>query len=67
MKHLAENNETYFSHLKFASKVGATLIIRGVIFIIHGFLPVCSIPKSLNLEDTHNKLKEWNAHAETRK
>ena len=67
MKHLTENNETYLSHLKFASMVGMTLIIRGIIFIIHGLAPVCQIPKRFNLEDTYNKIKKWNDHAETRK
>jgi len=47
--------------------VGMTLIIRGIIFIIHGLAPVCQIPKRFNLEGTHSKLKEWNEHAEARK
>ena len=66
MKHLDDNSETYFSHLKFATTVGLTLMFRGVIFILHGFFPVCDISKELNLENTHSKLKEWNDYAERR-
>jgi len=66
MKHLKENGETYLSHLKFAGTVGLTLIFRGVIFVLHGFFPVCDVPKELNLEGTRDKLNGWNDHAERR-
>ena len=66
MKHLKENSETYFSHLKFATVVGSTLLVRGGIFILHGLFPVCDIPKSLNLEGTYDKLDEWCSHVEQR-
>ena len=62
MKHLKNNNETYFSHLLFASKVGLNLIIRGIIFVIHAFVPVCEIPKKYNLEATLEKIKKWNEY-----
>ena len=67
MKHLTENNETYFGHLNFACIVGMTLIIRGSMFMVHGLFPVLEIPKRFNLENTFKKLKKWNEYAETRK
>ena len=67
MKHLKENNETYLSHLKFATKIGLTLTLRGGIFLLHGLFPACEIPKKLNLSSTCNFLKDCNKHAEDRK
>ena len=67
MGHLEKNNETYFSHLKFATTIGLTLVLRGGIFILHGLLPLCEVPKKMNLEDTRDKLDIWNAYAEARK
>ena len=66
MGHLEKNNETYFSHFKFATTIGLTLIFRGVIFVLHGLFPVCDVPKELNLEDTRDKLNGWNDHADQR-
>ena len=63
---MKRNNETYVSHLKFAATVGLTLMFRGGIFILHGFFPICSMPKKINLEDTYKKLDKWNDHAEQR-
>ena len=67
MQHLKENNETYLSHLKFAATIGLTLMLRGGIFLVHGLLPVCEIPKKLNIEDTREKLEDWNRYLEGRK
>ena len=67
MKHLKENNETYLSHLKFAATIGLSLMLRGVVFVLHGILPIISVPRELNLEETTAKLANWNAHAEARK
>ena len=66
MNHLKENNETYFSHLKFASCVGLSLVGRGIIFIVHGLLPIIRIPKIFNLEATGKKLIEWNEYTKKR-
>jgi hypothetical protein len=63
MKHLEKNNETYFSHMLFAGKIGLTLILRGVVFMLHALLPVCELPRFLNLEDTSKKLYEWNEYS----
>jgi len=67
MGHLKRNNETYISHLLFAGKVGLTLIFRGIIFLLHGILPICKIPKFLNLKSTSDKLYKWNEHTYRRK
>ena len=66
MEHLEKNNETYFSHLKFAATIGLTLLLRGGIFVLHGLFPICDIPKEFNLEDTRDKLNKWNDHADRR-
>ena len=66
MEHLEKNNETYFSHFKFAAVIGLTLMFRGVIFVLHCIFHICGFPKELNLEDTRDKLDEWNDHAEQR-
>ena len=67
MKHLKENNETYFSHLKFAGTIGTQLVLRGVILILHGLLPVCEVPKSVDLNSTCELLSKWNNYARRRK
>jgi hypothetical protein len=66
VKHLEENNETYFSHLKFATTIGLTLMFRGGIFFLHGFFPVREVPKKLNLKNTCDKLNQWNDYADRR-
>ena len=62
MKHLRENRESYIAHLKFAGKIGLTLIRHGLVFLLHALLPMIEIPKRLNLEATRNKLDDWNSH-----
>jgi hypothetical protein len=66
MSHLRENNETYFSHLKFAGWVGLSLILRGVIFLVHGILPIIRVPKIFNLEATVEKMSEWEEYTRKR-
>ena len=67
MRHLVKNNETYLSHLLFASKIGLTLIFRGAIFLLHAVFPICSVPRMWNLENTSTKLYKWNEYAIRRK
>ena len=67
MKHLKENNETYFSHLKFACTMGTQLSIRGIVFILHGLFPVCEVPKYVDLKSTCELLNKWNNYAQRRK
>ena len=62
MKHLARNNETYLSHLLFASKIGLTLIFRGTIFLLHALFPFCKIPTRWNLTNISTKIQEWNSY-----
>jgi hypothetical protein len=67
IKHLRENSESYFSHLKFAVSVGVSLIVRGVIFLVHGVCPLIRVPSSMNLETTKEKLETWHQHTESRR
>jgi len=67
VKHLKENNETYVSHLRFAVTIGLSLMLRAVVFVLHGIFPMIPVPRSLNLEETMTRVVEWNAHAQSRK
>jgi hypothetical protein len=67
MKHLRENNETYFSHLKFAGTMGIQLLVRGIVFIIHGLFPVCGVPKCIDLRSTCELINKWNDYAKRRR
>ena len=62
MRHLKKNNETYFSHFFFAGKVGLNLIFHGVVFLLHGIFPFCSIPERWNLSSMTYKIQEWNRY-----
>jgi hypothetical protein len=67
MKHLKENNETYFSHLKFAGKMGLQLILRGTVFVLHAVFPVCEVPKSLDLKSTSELIINWCSYTRERR
>ena len=67
LSHLRENSETYFSHLKFAISIGVSFIVRGIFFLVHGVCPFISVPASLNLSATKEKVETWNQYAESRK
>jgi len=66
MKHLKENNETYLSHLKFTGWVGLSLVLRGIIFLLHGLFPVSKVHRKINLEATIEKLTAWNEYTKER-
>ena len=38
-KHFEDQNESYFEHLKIASKISFDLISAGLMAIIHAFIP----------------------------
>ncbi len=59
MKHLRDNNETYFSHMLFAGKAGVYLLVCGVVFILHGLLPLTNVPERFNFLEIKRKCKEW--------
>ena len=65
--HLRENNETYFGHLKFACAVGLSLMIRGIMLLLHGLFPVVDVPKKFNIDATVKKLSEWNEYTKERR
>ena len=67
MKHLKENNETYLSHLVFAGTIGIQLVLRGVILVLHGLLPVCEVPKSVDLNNTCELINKWDKYAKKRR
>tara|TARA_R110000824_G_scaffold100989_3_gene239875 strand:- start:53 stop:262 length:210 start_codon:yes stop_codon:yes gene_type:complete len=67
MKHLDENNETYCSHLKFASKIAVQLYLSSVFFAAHAVFPCWDIPSNFDLNATCKKIQKWNDHAKQRK
>ena len=67
IKHLKENNETYFSHLKFAGTMGIQLLVRGIVFILHGLFPICEMPKSIDLNATCELINKWSDYARRRR
>ena len=67
MKHLKENNETYFSHLRFAGTISLQLILRGVVLGFHGIFPICEVPKSVDLKNTCELINKWNTYAKDRR
>ena len=66
-KHPYKNNETYWSHFKFAITVGVTLGISSVAFVLHAIIPLGMIPKKLNLTELSKKIYIWCEHIEHRK
>ena len=38
-EHLNEVNETYLQHMQIAFKIGFTMLITGVLCLIHGLIP----------------------------
>ena len=67
MKHLKENNETYWSHFKFASGLGLKLLQRGILFVIHGIFPFLSVPKKYNIDSTQNLIDKAKKYSDNRK
>ena len=67
MKHLSENNETYISHMLFASKIAVYLSVSSTFFLVHSIFPFVKIPDIFNLNAVCNNVKKWNEHAEQRK
>ena len=67
MKHLEENNETYLSHLLFASIIGLHFLISGSFLIIHGLFPFINAPKRYSLNNTCKLITRWDKYARNRK
>ena len=38
-EHLNEDSETYFQHMRITFKIGITLLVTGVFYLIHGLIP----------------------------
>lgn len=57
-KHLKEIDETYVRHLGYATRLGFSLLVSGVCFIVHGILPTIPPPEAFNLDSTYVRVKE---------
>ena len=52
MKHLKENNETYFEHMRHAAHISYLLLLSGTQCLIHSILPfLFEIAVSSRLDD----------------
>ena len=51
-QHLSSVNESYFEHIKVASKVGLKMIHGGLLALIHGLIP------GIYQTNASNKIKE---------
>ena len=67
MKHLKENNHTYYSHFKFAISIFFGLAYRSLFFLVHGLMPNVPIPENFNLTKTSKWLESLNETAEKQK
>ena len=67
MKHLCEQNETYFSHLKFAVVLSIGFGLRSFLFLVHAMLPCIPVPKLFNVDCTIKWLDEAKAHIDGRR
>ena len=67
MKHLKQNNETYWSHFRFAAGLGIKLLSRGLVFIVHGIFPFLPIPKKYNIDSTQSLINKSKKYTDSRK
>jgi hypothetical protein len=67
IKHLKENNETYFGHLKFAWNAAFHMLVSSCCLLVHGLLPFIPTPRLFTINAMDRKTKVWNVHAEIRK
>ena len=58
-KHLKENNETYLSHMLFASNVALYLSVASICYCVHAALPFVPVPERFTLESIVNKCVKW--------
>jgi hypothetical protein len=66
MGHLADNNETYWSHLKFAGGIGVRMLYTGAFFLMHGIFPAIHIPQGINLDETFRFFEKSKSYADGR-
>ena len=67
MRHLKENNETYYSHFVFACNIAVHLNLSSIFLMVHAVAPCWDVPDAYNLESTCKKIQEWKEYAEGRK
>ena len=67
IKHLKENNETYFGHLKFAWTAAFHMLVSSCCLLVHGLLPLIPTPRLFNIATMARKLKKWEIYSLVRK
>ena len=58
-KHLKENNESYFSHMRFAARAGLYLAASSLCYSVHALFPFISVPERFSFEAVVNKCIGW--------
>ena len=56
IRHLKENNMTYWEHLKFASTYGIHCIFSGLLLIFHSLIPAFFSKTGSNITNKLNKV-----------
>jgi hypothetical protein len=67
IKHLKENNETYFGHLKFAWTAAFHMLVSSCCLLVHGLLPFIPTTRLFNIATMARKLKKWEIYSLVRK
>lgn len=57
-RHIREIDETYASHLTYAARLGAALLVSGACFIVHGLVPAIPPPEAFNLDSTYRRVRD---------
>ena len=58
-KHLKENNESYFSHMRFAARAGFYLAVSSLCYSVHALFPFISVPERFCFESVVNRCIDW--------
>tara|TARA_R110000824_G_scaffold58470_1_gene158057 strand:- start:869 stop:1099 length:231 start_codon:yes stop_codon:yes gene_type:complete len=54
----------YKDHFLFTTKIALTLLFRGLVFLLHAFVPVYVVPQKWNLDNIHKKVWDWHWYSE---
>ena len=62
IKHLKDNHESYFGHIKFAWTIAFHMLLSSCLLLIHGAIPFFSMPKPFSIQGMCHKMKKWDAY-----
>ena len=56
--------ESYKHHFLLNIVIANTLLFRGVLFLVHAFVPMIRIPRMWGWDNTHRKIWDWHWYME---